>query len=210
MTTPLAYHNDPALKERTLAQMRAHRAADQLIRGTYWDGHRGCAVGCLTHNPRGGHRLFPRRWGIPEVVALLIDHIFEMLWPLDEALAWPERILDAIPVGSDLTMVWPQFAVWLLTEVIPSESGTVVAALYQRRIDGADPSATEWQWAARAAWAATQAAWDQGQNAAAAASLAAWRAIESVPWTGVDTDAAEAAADRLVRLCADAPQGAQV
>lgn len=33
-----AYHGDPALKARTLAQIRAHQEADQIIQGTYWAG----------------------------------------------------------------------------------------------------------------------------------------------------------------------------
>jgi hypothetical protein len=133
------YHNDPDLKARTLAQIDAHRAADELIRGTYWDGHRGCAVGCLTYDPNGGHHLFPERWGIPMIIARLMDGIFENL-PQDLVLDWPHRIMEAIPVGADLKNV------------------QAVANLYQRQINGDNPSRKEWQDAARAAAYAAYAA----------------------------------------------------
>lgn len=44
MSNTTAYHSEPALKEATLAQMRAHREADQLVQGRYWDEEKGCAV----------------------------------------------------------------------------------------------------------------------------------------------------------------------
>lgn len=44
-----------------------------LVKGQYWDGTKGCAVGCLTKDPKGGHSEFSMRWGIPEEVARLYD-----------------------------------------------------------------------------------------------------------------------------------------
>ncbi len=88
MTTMTAYHGDPQLKTRTVAEMAAHRAADQLIAGTYWDPteHKGCAVGCMTHHKDGGHA------------------------------EWPERFLSAIPVGADLSRVYARFSVALMLD----------------------------------------------------------------------------------------------
>ena len=54
----LAYHADPALKASTLAQMAAHREADQIVQGQYWERGRGCAVGCLTHELFDRHGSF--------------------------------------------------------------------------------------------------------------------------------------------------------
>lgn len=34
METLLAYHNDPAVKEKYLSRVRKHREADELIKGT--------------------------------------------------------------------------------------------------------------------------------------------------------------------------------
>ena len=110
-----AFHNDQAIKDKYLARVRAHRAADELIRGTGWDGHRGCAIGCTLE--RYEHARYPIELGVPEQIAYLEDHLFERL-PLDAAMAWPERVLSAIRVGADLSRVWPEFAIWMLTGVI--------------------------------------------------------------------------------------------
>ena len=44
----LAWHGDAKLKRATVAEMAAHRKADQLVQGYgYWKLGKGCAVGCL-------------------------------------------------------------------------------------------------------------------------------------------------------------------
>jgi len=139
--TMRAYHGDPALKAKVLAQMADHRAAERLIKGTYWDWTigRGCAVGCLTHDPDGGHAEYPVRWGIPEELAGLEDSIFEHL-PLEDALGWPERFLAAIEPGVDLSGVDAAFAlaeerevhpwaVWAADQLIASIKAATVAVL---------------------------------------------------------------------------------
>jgi hypothetical protein len=97
----LTYHNDPNLKAQVLAELAAHREADQIVQGDYWTDGRGCAVGRLTHDPDGGHDQYPIRWGIPKQLACLEDRVFEGL-PESEARLWPERVMAAIPVGVDL------------------------------------------------------------------------------------------------------------
>ena len=47
----LAWHGDAALKKSTVATMAAHRKADTLVQGIYWENGKGCAVGCLVHGP---------------------------------------------------------------------------------------------------------------------------------------------------------------
>jgi hypothetical protein len=74
-----AWHGDPQVKARALAKVAAHRAADELVRGTYWDGRRGSAVGCLLEDPEGGHARYETEFGIPRVLAWLEDRIFEGL-----------------------------------------------------------------------------------------------------------------------------------
>jgi hypothetical protein len=108
-----AYHNDPSIKADILAQLAAHRAADQLVRGQYWENGKGCAVGCTIHS--GDHLEYETRFGIPVVLARIEDRIFEGL-PTASAMEWPERLMRAIPVGANLAMAWPKFALWLLTE----------------------------------------------------------------------------------------------
>ena len=41
----LAYHNDPAIKSKLLADLQAHADADRLVKGQYWENGKGCAVG---------------------------------------------------------------------------------------------------------------------------------------------------------------------
>ena len=106
-----AFHNDPALKERILAQLQAHYDADEIIQGKYWEN--GNAVGCTVHSDN--HNNYETELGIPEVLAHLEDYIFERL-PRDMAKDWPIRFMRAIPVGADLSKVWPQFVVFLLID----------------------------------------------------------------------------------------------
>lgn len=116
-----AYHGDPTLKVAVLAEMAGHRAADTLIRGTYWTNGRGCAVGCLTRDPHGGHAEYPARWGIPEELAWLEDQIFEEL-PREHRMAWPERFLAAIEPGADLSRVR---AAWTAVLMLDPERGNI-------------------------------------------------------------------------------------
>lgn len=39
-----AFHDDPTLKAALAAQVEAHRAADQIIKGIYWQDGKGCAM----------------------------------------------------------------------------------------------------------------------------------------------------------------------
>ena len=128
-------------------RVRAHREADELIHGTYWEDGKGCAVGCTIHGRN--HAAYEAELGIPEVLAWLEDGIFEGL-ENGRAKAWPEEFLEAVQVGADLSMVWPRFAHWLLVD---PEHGVIrhtktdrtrkaiedVAALYQRWISGEKP-----------------------------------------------------------------------
>jgi len=110
-----AFHNDPAIKTKYLDRVRAHRAADNLIQGTGWEDGKGCAVGCTLESY--DHARYPIELGVPEVLAYLEDGLFERL-PPSHAQLWPERFLTSINVGADLSGVWPQFAVWLLSDPV--------------------------------------------------------------------------------------------
>lgn len=127
--TLIAFHGDPSLKSQVLSQLAAHRAADELWQGVYWLDGKGCAVGCLTRDPMGGHHRYPELWGIPEHLAWLEDELFERLEE-DAALGWPERFMSAVPVGADLSMVWPRWALWLCeTELHRHTSDRLVLAV---------------------------------------------------------------------------------
>jgi len=205
MTTEamLAYHGDPALKAAVLAQMADHRAAERLVKGTYWSwtSGRGCAVGCLTYNPTGGHAEYPERWGIPEKLAWLEDAVFEHL-PLDHATAWPLRFLAAIEPGSDLSGI---YAAWSAALMLDPERGNItrcagsleaesavrrVAGLWQVR--SAEP--VEWSTAAGAAESAAESAACSAKPATSAAAESAARSAWSSARSAESTQAAASAA----------------
>src|SRR5262245_36437505 len=117
MPTLLAYHGKKSVKSKYLSRLREHRRLDHLVQGTGWEkngsGPKGCAVGCTLE--KYDHARYPIELGIPVELAHLEDAIFEGL-PKKEAMAWPSAFLNAIPVGADLSMVWPKFALWLLSD----------------------------------------------------------------------------------------------
>jgi hypothetical protein len=109
----LAYHADPAIKTRYLARVEGHAAADEIVKGQYWEAGKGCAVGCTIHGT--SHENFEQELGIPQMLAWLEDVIFEGL-PNRAAKTWPERFLTSIEPGKDLSRVGWQFLHWLLTD----------------------------------------------------------------------------------------------
>jgi hypothetical protein len=194
-----------------LERVRRHREADELIRGTGWNGHRGCAVGCLFENY--DHSLFPDLIGGPEVLAHLIDWIFEQL-PKDH-LSWPERVIEAIPEGADLSGVYPAWSVRLmdrnLQRIGPGEEHWRIACraavievrrFWEESVLGDDRSAwSAWsaaRSAARSAWSAAWSAWS------AESARSAWSAAESARSAEIQQQA-----DDLLDLLRSAPISAQ-
>src|ERR1019366_3865717 len=141
-----AFHGDPAIKQKYLTRVKNHRLADEIIHGKYWENGKGCAVGCTVHSNQ--HAAYESELGIPRILARLEDGIFESL-SNGLALTWPERFLEAIKPGTDLSMVWPKFAVWMLTDekygVIKfsksdaqRESIQTISDMYLFKIEGAE------------------------------------------------------------------------
>ncbi len=205
-------------KEQTLAQLNAHAKADEIVQGQYWHGHKGCAVGCLTHRPDGGHDIFPDMFGVPVSFAHLIDSLFEGLEP-EEAKKWPLRIMSAIPDGKDLEPVIDKFILWTLRDLEPIAGTSLkvvrdMADLYERHINGDEPTETQWReaawaaraaraaWAAWAAWAAG-AAWAARAAREARASLDARAARVSGAAGAAGEDYYRRASDELVRLVSE-------
>lgn len=122
MTTSklVAYHNDPAIKAAILEQLAGHRAADELVQGTYWRNGKGCALGCTLHHETysDAHIQYERAFGIPEMLAIMEDDIFEGL-PNYLAQGWPAQFMDAIQPGADLSLVGCGLLVWLLSNETP-------------------------------------------------------------------------------------------
>lgn len=174
----LAYHNNQAIKATYLARVRAHRKADELIKGQYWKNGKGCAVGCTVHS--SSHADYEIELGIPEQLARLEDAIFEGL-PNGMAKRWPEKFLSAIKPGADLSLVRHRFAAWLLSagsgllKIVPENKSFIaaVAALHQRAGRGEIVSDAEWSAARSAAWAVAESAWSDAESAAWYADSAA-------------------------------------
>ena len=95
----LAYHNDQNLKADILKQLRAHKKADEIVKGQYWENGKGCAVRCTVHS--SDHAAYETKFGIPIMLARLEDTIFEGL-PNGRAKEWPIQFMSAIEPGADL------------------------------------------------------------------------------------------------------------
>ncbi len=111
--TLIAFHGDASIKEKYLKRVQAHREADEIIKGTYWEDGKGCAVGCTIHG--SNHARYETELGIPRQLARIEDGLFEAL-PNGVARDWPVKFLSAIPVGSNLYIAYWSFMLWLLVD----------------------------------------------------------------------------------------------
>jgi len=111
-----AFHNSQQIKDDAIKLAQWHVDQDMLLAGTYGEGDhmqpdfRGCDVGCLYG---GDHKLSEELHGIPVELTYLADYLFEEL-PEQKRSWWHVERLKAIPVGADLSLVWPQYEYWLI------------------------------------------------------------------------------------------------
>ena len=176
-----AFHGNKDIKDALIAQLEAH----------YWEEGKGCAVECTVHG--GKHSDCESLYGIPEVLARLEEGIFELL-DNKERKSFALQFIRAIPVGADLSFVWPKFAVWLMEKCEPFDqcnSVRKVKKLYERIVQGEKVTTAD----AAAAYAAADAASDAAYYAAyaayaAEAAYAAYYAAHAVYYA---SDAAYAA-----------------
>lgn len=160
----LTFTYTPVSKAQLLAVLDRHAAADSFTRNTYWLNGKGCAVGCSLQSFTervADHSEYERLFGIPLELAQVQDAIFEGL-PEKDAKAWPVRFVEAIPEGKDLSLVWPRFVFWLLTNhkhglytttdttnTVLKQDIALVANLFQRLTCGATIPLAEWEATAR-------------------------------------------------------------
>jgi len=214
----LSFHSDPAIKEKYLTRVIAHRKADNIIQGTGWVEGRGCAVGCTLENYDPS--LYPVELGLPEWLARLEDIIFESL-PEKDAVEWPEKFLEAIAVGVNVEMVRPKLAIRRLDRLIVFQKSLaeknpsvkeaieqVIAALdltkqlHQTEIN--EPFCNiESAWSA--ARSAARSAWIAGRGAAESAAKSAWIAANSA-W--IAANSAAESAGRTANSAANSARGA--
>jgi hypothetical protein len=212
-----AFHNDATIKSAIMAGLAVHRAADELVQGSYWENGKGCAVGCTLETIRvmkgdmiidhSSHKLAETETGIPQILWRLEDCIFEGL-PNAAAKGWPEQFTDAIRPGADLAMIWPRFALWLLTEELPQFTRRVastaalaeVAVLYREWCEsGKNPNCERWIGVRENADAAAYAA-DAADAAAAAAYAAAYAADSAAAAAAARYSAYGRQAAKLIEL----------
>lgn len=177
----LAYHNDPTIKAKLLADLQAHADHDRLVKGQYWENGKGCAVGCTLQSfgadNTSDHAEYERLLGIPQILARLEDVIFEGL-PNVAAMKWPMRFSAAITPGADLSRVGWKFLYWLLTDELPkTDDKRVNAAIAQCAavllpLTHGEPVDREAADAARYAAAEAEEAADAAASASSASSAA--------------------------------------
>jgi hypothetical protein len=170
------------------AEVAKHIAADAVVQGEYWDGTRGCFIGCLAHSSDAS--LLEREYGLPEPLVRICENIFEGLAP-DEAKAFFAAIPDAVGRdGKDLSRVHWAFLASELRALpkVPDDIQAVIDPV----ISGMDLLAAGGKWSADAARAAASAA--AYADAAYAAASAAARASAASASAAAYADAAYAAA----------------
>jgi hypothetical protein len=229
------YRNDPALKAELVARMRDHQDADRLIRGTYWDVGKGCAVGCTVIDILAAeqgvsladvdiddttwHEEWARVTGLPEWLGRLGDWLFENL-PGERWRSWPLELLEAVPVGVNLDRAREE---WLRDVVFDPERGAMAHAANALVVAGLPDHAgvlrsmhrlTDWAAARDAAGDAAGAAGDAAEDAARAARDAARAARDAAGAAGAAGDAGDAAraardaAEDAARAARDAARAA--
>jgi hypothetical protein len=124
LTPDKAFGGREDRKANALALAAAHREADSLAQGVYYDDDdtsypvQACLVGCLSHSSGGNpHLQLESLYGIPEKVAVLADDLFEAMPDRDAFEALPEKFLNAIPIGADLRLVPLKFYLWVCDQV---------------------------------------------------------------------------------------------
>lgn len=117
-----AWKGDPDLKAAVVARMKEHRVQDEFIQGEYqkWapetaSKYKGCALGCtLPYVPTRERKLLnwttfseeiQKQYAISEHVADMIDNAFESFERLEDAGDFAVAVIEAIPVGADLSTV---------------------------------------------------------------------------------------------------------
>jgi hypothetical protein len=201
------------IKNELIAEAIEHRKQDLFIRGNYWDGHKGCSVGCFVKTHDNPHEKLAERTGLPVWLHYLQDRLFEGM-TYDNMPYWSERFFKAAPVGLTSEQIDKQIKAPFLIFVLEStldkfdhdkypdvlKSIQTVIDLYK----SGETDVDKFKAAADAAWSAADAAWSAAAwSAADAAWSAAWSAVYAAraaaradAWAAVDdaSDAVDSAA----------------
>jgi hypothetical protein len=190
-------------------EVKHHVACDAIQQGGYWDGSRGCFIGCLSHFSDTAK--VQDEYGLPIMLQRIAESIFESL-PLKEAQAFFAAFPTAIKCDNkDLSKVGWQFLASELRSLPPQPAE--ITAVIEPVVVGMDLLAAGQEWpaaaaaaaydAARAAYAAAYDA-DYAAARAAAAAYAAARAAYAADAAAYAAYAADAAAYAADAYAADA------
>ncbi len=113
MSILLSFHGDKEIKKKYVDRLKAHAKADELIKGSYWENGKGCAVGCTIHSNK--HNAYEVELGLPEWLAFLEDQLFEGL-SNKHAKRFAVDFLLSIPIGKNLKRVKWQFCDYVLEQ----------------------------------------------------------------------------------------------
>jgi hypothetical protein len=109
-----AFHGNSAVKAFYLERLRSHMHKEEIVQGVAeWNGDKGGVIGCTVHS--NDRSRYEPDLGIPTEVASLVEILFERL-PEEEAKLFALEFFEAVPVGADLSFVWPAIARWLLID----------------------------------------------------------------------------------------------
>lgn len=158
-----AFHGKHEIKDKYIARMKDHMAADQLVQGSGFkpDSGKGCAVGCTLDNY--SHFAYEKELGIPFTIAILEDHIFEDL-SKEKAMSFPLEFLEAVPVGADLSNVYNNMEIFdlhfLKDKLIEQDIKKIcndLISLHEKVIKGIEVTDGDWKNVADRAYRAYRA-----------------------------------------------------
>jgi len=95
-----AFLNSDKVKTKYIQRLEDHYKQDEIIKGTYWQYGRGCAIGCTVHSDSPSR--YENELGIPEWLALLEETLFEGM-SNDKAKEFPLKFLDSITGNTSIT-----------------------------------------------------------------------------------------------------------
>lgn len=207
----LTFKNNPELKARLIEQMKQHAELYELAKGQDWENSKGCAVGCMTHSGKNHHEQYPELFGLPEWLAHLEDFLFEN-FSNKYSKTFSVKLLEAIPVGVNIEAVQDELKLWILQNELhydrtqwPDVANAVatVEGFLLRKIEGDNPTASEWSAARSAAWSAAWSAAGSSVKSAESARFAAWSADSAA------AESAEAAAQSAESAVESAVESAE-
>lgn len=182
--------------EKLTLEVQRHIEADAVVQGEYWDGSRGCFIGCLAHC--NDATKLGDLYGLPLPLVRICENIFEGL-PINAAKAFFAAIPEAVGRdGKDLSRVhWAFLASEL--RALPKADDSVQATI-DPVIEGMGLLASGGHWSRDTAYAAARAARAACATYAARAAANAADAADAAAWAA-DAAASNAESKRVWRMC---------